>query len=449
MPSVDPTRPTITGGPKPEYPTNIGAIQSPAALQLANLIAAPQYPTMVQCPVYTPGTDYETYDKALIQWYDGKHAQYDQPLDYADSLDSFWAKSIPEFLSGEGNRAYSPVNVYLALAMLAETTDGNSRQQILDLLGVDSIEALRTQAGHIWNAHYSNDGKTTSLLANSIWLDEEFSFKDEAVQNLVSNYFASVFSGDLGTEDMNQQLRSWINSQTGGLLEAQTEELELSPESVFALVSTIYFAADWEGGFDKDKTADGIFHCKDGDLTTAFMHDTITFGTYYWGEDFGAVQLALSSGSMWLILPDEDKTVEDVLNSGEYLEMTRNLARWENRKSIKINLSLPKFDVSSQADLIEGMKNLGLSDVFDPNRSDFSPMTDARELYVGKIDHAVRVAVDEEGVIAAAYTVMDILYSGVPIPPNNEIDFILDRPFLFVVSSHDSLPLFAGVVEQP
>ena len=47
------------------------------------------------------------------------------------------------FLGGkEGeNAAYSPVNVYMALAMLAELTDGASRQQILDLLGSDSLEA--------------------------------------------------------------------------------------------------------------------------------------------------------------------------------------------------------------------------------------------------------------------------------------------------------------------
>lgn len=443
------TTPTITGDPKPQYPSNLGGIQSPGTLQLSNLVAGPMYPEMVKCPVYADYSSYEEYDSALTDWYKSKRDQYNQPIDYADSLHDFWAKSIPEFLSGEGNRAYSPVNVYLAMAMLAETTGGNSRQQILDLLGADSIEALRTQASHVWNAHYSNDSKTTSLLASSVWLDDTYSFKDEAVQNLVSNYFASVFNGDLGTEDMNEQLRIWINSQTGGLLEEQTENLELSPESVFALVSTIYFAADWDGSFNKELTADSIFHCKNGDLTTAFMNKTITFGTYYWGEDFGAVYLPLSSGGMWLILPDENKTVEDVLNSGEYLEMTTNTAYWENRKALKINLSMPKFDISSQSDLIEGMKKLGVTDVFYENRSDFSPIADGQKLYVGKIDHAVRVATDEEGVIAAAYTVIDILYSGVPTPPEDEIDFVLNRPFLFVVSSQDSLPLFAGVVEQP
>ena len=57
------------------------------------------------------------------------------------------------------------------------------------------------------------------------------------------------------------------------------------------------------------------------------------------------------------------------------------------------------------------------------------------------------VAIDEEGVTAAAYTVM--MTCGAARPPEDEIDFTLDRPFLFLVTSQDNLPLFTGVVEQP
>ena len=444
----DPTRPTIIGGPHAEYPSNLGSIQSPSTLQLANLVAAPSYPQMPQCPD-PKQVDYHSdeYQELLKAWRQGHVVQYDQPADYADSLNEFWSRSIAQFLSGEGNRAYSPANVYMAMAMLAEVTDGNSRQQILDLLGADSIEQLRTQAGHIWNAQYCDDGQSISLLANSLWLDDAYSFKDEALQNLVNDYFASVFSGDLGTEDMNTQLRSWLNSQTGGLLQEQTKNLELSPDAVFALASTIYFSAGWDTKFDASKTGDGVFHCEDGDLTTAFMNKTLTFGTYYWGSNFSAVCLSLDKGGMWLILPDEGVTVEEVLASDEYLDMALAPGHWENRMTITINLSLPKFDISSQADLIEGMKALGLQDVFDPSVSDFSSMTDETDLYVGKIDHAVRVAIDEEGVVAAGYTVIEVLLSAAPSAPKDEIDFVLDRPFLFMVT--DDVPLFAGVVEQP
>ena len=53
-----------------------------------------------------------------------------------------------QFLSGAGeeNAVLSPVNIYMALAMLAELTDGESRAQLLELIGIDSVEALREQA---------------------------------------------------------------------------------------------------------------------------------------------------------------------------------------------------------------------------------------------------------------------------------------------------------------
>lgn len=445
------TTPTITGDPKPQYPSNLGGIQSPGTLQLNNLVAGPMYPEMAQYPDPDTVQPYsDEYYELLRQWRAGHSAQYNQPASYADSLTEFWQKSIAQFLTGDENRAYSPANVYMAMAMLAETTGGNSRQQILDLLGADSIEALRTQAGYLWNAQYCDDSQSISVLANSLWLDDAYEFKDEAVQNLVSNYFASVFNGDLGTEEMNEQLRAWINSQTGGLLQEQTEELELSQDAIFALASTIYFTAGWAGEFDPSLTEDAVFHCKDGDLTTAFMNKTITFGTYYWGSNFGAVRLELDKGYMWLILPDEGVTVEEVLASSEYLTMALEPGQWEQQKEIKINLSLPKFDISSQSDLISGMKALGLSDIFDPHAADFTPITEDPSLVapvVGKIDHAVRVAIDEEGVVAAGYTVIEVYDTGIPIPPENEIDFTLDRPFMFLIT--DDVPLFAGVVEQP
>ena len=68
------------------------------------------------------------------------------------SLTPFFSASIRQFLSESGgeNRVYSPLNVYFALAMLAETTGGESQRQILDLLGAGDLAALRAQASALW-----------------------------------------------------------------------------------------------------------------------------------------------------------------------------------------------------------------------------------------------------------------------------------------------------------
>ena len=417
--------------------------------QFVNLLAAPVYPEMAVYPNYTDYPDWKDYDQAYAVWRESQHLQYNQPSGYADSLTNFFYTSIAQFLQGDGNPTYSPVNVYLAMAMLAETTDGNSRRQILDLFGADNIEQLRQQAGYVWNAHYCEDGQTSLLLANSLWLDNAYVFKQPAAELLANRYYASSFNGDLGSEEMNQYLQNWLNENTGGLLTEQAENVHLSPETVFALASTVYFTASWKEEFSANSTKEGVFHSANGDISAPFMNRTMDTYMYFWGDNFTAVYLKLTgNNTMWLILPDEGYTVTEILESDDYLRMTMDPGVWEDKGVYTINLSLPKFDVSDHQDLCEGMKALGVTDIFNYEISDFTPLTDTPELFVSKIDHAARVAIDEKGCVGAAFTVIQ-MEPGTAPGEWEEVDIVLDRPFLFVVSSRDNLPLFSGVVNEP
>ena len=439
IPSTAPTTPPTT--PRPS------GILPPDSPVFANLLAAPLYPEMVQYPNRKDFSSFQEYEEALAVYRANQQSQYDQPDGYADSLTNFFSSSIAQFLQGEGNTAYSPLNVYMAMAMLAETTGGNSRQQILDLFGVKTIEELRTQAGHVWNAHYCDDGRSTILMANSLWLDHKFPYHQETADRLAQYYYASTFHGDLGTEALDLQLREWLNANTGGLLKEQANNVKLSPDAVFALASTIYFSADWTNGFSEVHTYDETFHAPAGDIQTPFMHQPRR-DTYYRGTNFGAICLELGdSNRMWLILPDEGFTTEDILKSDEYLQLTLNPGRWYGI-TYKIHLSLPKFDVVQQQDLIQGVKKLGVTDIFDPWTSDFSSISSIKNLFISQINHAARVTIDEEGCTAAAFTVFEAAAGGTPSEVE-EIYFTLDRPFLFLVTSRDHLPLFAGIVKQP
>ena len=448
-PTWAPLRPTAPPQPPPTPPTTPrpSGITPPDTLLFANLAAAPVYPQMVRCPQITDFANSKDYQTAMDAYKAAQKAQYNQPDGYADSLKNFFSSSIAQFLQGEGNTAYSPLNVYMAMAMLAETTGGNSRQQILDLFGVETIEELRTQAGHVWNAHYCDDGRSTILMANSLWLDHQFPYHQEAADRLAQYYYASTFHGDLGTEALNQQLREWLNANTGGLLKEQADNVKLSRDAVFALASTIYFTASWTDGFYKENTYDETFHAPTGDIQTPFMPQTRR-DTYYRGTNFGAICLSLSGRNlMWLILPDEGFTTEDILKSDEYLQLTLDPGSWHGI-IYDIHLSLPKFDVVQQQDLIQGMKQLGVTDIFDPSISDFSSISNTAGLYVSQINHAARVTIDEKGCTAAAFTVIEAAADSAP-GRVEELYFTLDRPFLFLVTSRDHLPLFAGVVKQP
>lgn len=417
----------------------------------AHAICEATYPEMAEYPgsEMIPG-----FESRYDAWSNDQRAKR-KYYGAGETLAGFIQQSAAEILSEtEGkNRVYSPLNVYMALAMLAELTDGNSREQILNLLGSENIEELRTQANAVWNANYNDDGSVTSILASSLWLNQNIAFNDKTMKNLADNYYASSYQGEMGSREFNQALQAWLNQQTGGLLKDYISDIEMTPDTVLALATTIYFQAKWTDEFSENHTEKAIFHGVNGDKETDFMHATELYGTYYWSEKFSAASKSLeNSGNMWFILPDEGVSVDELLADADALSFMTSNGDWENKKNLMVNFSIPKFDVQSRTDLKEDLQNLGITDCFIPDVSDYTPLLDEsamtleKDIYLSKVEHGARVAIDEEGVTAAAYTVMALCGSG--MPPSDEIDFVVDRPFIFVITGSDGLPLFIGVVNQ-
>lgn len=378
-----------------------------------------------------------------------RRAEMSQAADALSDLQPFFTAGSAQFLGGgDGeNRLWSPVNAYIGLAMVTELTEGESRRQILDLFGAEDTDTLRQQVSAVWESTYRDEkGREVSSLANSLWLEKGLSYQRKAIDRLADDYHASVYRGDLGSATMNRAIAAWLDSNTGGLLKDATKKIELSPETVLALYSTIYFQAKWSEQFSRSNNTTDTFHAPGGDVTATFMNRHLATMYYYWGDTFSAVSLSLKNGSsMWFILPDEGCTTEDVLSDGQYMEMLVQ-QDWENKKYMMVNLSVPKFDVSSTTDLKDGLQQLGVTDVFTLGRADFSAITGDTPLFLSAANQSVRVQIDEEGVKAAAY--IEIPGCGSAAPPDEIIDFVVDRPFLFAITK-SSLPLFMGSVRQP
>ena len=419
-------------------------------------IAESSYPEMAPYPDEmsyfdeSGSFDSEAFDKDYEAWAEDMQKQR-RATGYADGLNDYFYKSMVQFLSetnNESNTVFSPLNVYIALSMLAEVTDGNSRQQILNLLGQNDMDSLRKQASDVWNSTYRKDGAVTSVLANSLWLNEDVTYNEETIQSLADYYYASAFQGKMGSEKYDKALQDWLNAQTGGLLKEQAEQISMDPELVMALASTVYFQAKWQNEYNPDNTEKGTFHTSNGDVTVDYMK-TSAMGEYYWSDSFSAIgkKLDTEGSRMWFILPDEGISVEQLLQDKSTLELVLAPYDWNNQKYVLVNEAVPKFDITSQIELSEGLKELGVTDVFDMSSADFSPITeDIAGIFLSKAQHDTRVAIDEEGVTAAAYTVMMMCGSAMP---QEEVDFVVDRPFLFMITNPNGLPLFTGVVNQP
>ena len=368
-----------------------------------------------------------------------------------ENLSDFYADIITEVLSdtqGE-NTVFSPLSIYMGLSMLAETTNGTTRRQILDALNAESIEALRAQAHDIWNANYRDTGAVTSVLATSLWLSDDVYYKEDTIKTISDNYYASVYRGDMTSESYNAAYRRWLDEQTGGMLKDAISGKSFVTDCVMSLLSTVYFKAKWAAEFNKENTKPDTFHAPDGDVTVDFMHKTVNSGSYYWGEKFSAISLGIKEGAsrMLLIMPDEGYTPDDLLTDSEALSFI-STGMTENVKALRIIMSIPKFDVTATIDMEESLRNLGITEAFDMWGADFSGAFDAKEpVFLKKAEQGARLVLDEEGVKAAAY--FEVGTPNSAPPPEEQIVFTLDRPFIFVLYGEDVQPLFAGVINKP
>ena len=377
-----------------------------------------------------------------------REVQYDG---YEDGMDPFVRKTAAAVLGNAetDNRLYSPLNLYFTLAMLAEITGGDGRTQILDVLEAENTDILRRKIPALWTANYCTDGTMNSVFANSLWLDRSVSFRRDTLDLLAETYYASSHAGDMNSAAFAQEFRNWLNEQTGGLLEKQTETLEFSENSLLALVSTVYYSAEWQNRFSEKLTEERTFRTPSGDIVCDFLYRQ-SETNYYYGENYAAVSLPFSgnvNSQMWFILPDEDVTVNDLLNDDEVSSLYLTGKGTSAHRIVHIRI--PKFDVSSDIELSDALKTLGITDIFDPASADFSPLTEdfEGEIRVDSARHAVRVAIDEEGCTAAAYTA--ITFTGAAMPPDEEVEITFDRPFLFVITGARNTPLFMGIVNDP
>ncbi len=260
-------------------------------------LVTPEYPLMQKYPseelLHGSKSDQEAFDKAFDAWDEEYRRLSQQPRDYRDGVLSMTQEANRLLLAADDeNRLYSPLNVYLALSLLAESSSGETQAEIFRVLKVDSLEELRDRAKSLWSAHYRDDGHTTSLLANSIWLDESLSIKKESMENLKNYYMAAAFQGDMASEAMTEQLHKWLNEQTDRLLEHEVNRAGFEQDTRMALASILLFRAKWRDEVNEANTSQANFYSPDGPIETDFMSESGT-NTFYWGEHFTAVAWSL------------------------------------------------------------------------------------------------------------------------------------------------------------
>lgn len=352
---------------------------------------------------------------------------------------AFANRTLGKIFADSENRVYSPISLYVALSMLTEMTDGETKRQVMELLGAADSETLRQTVRDLWMSVYLDDGRSVCRLANGAFLRENADVKQEAVDALVDWYYASTYRVSMGTEEADKAIAGWLNQNTGGLLSEETGNIRTDGNDLLRLYNTIYYKSGWQDAFKSSQTKQDTFTAANGaKQKTDFMHRTES-GSYRKGDGYTAAPRSLNYGRMVFVLPDEGMTPESLLQRQGFLaELTGDY------NAAELVWSVPKFDVKSSTELNGVLQALGVTDAFDMAEADFTPLTD-NGAFLSSAMQAARVKIDEEGVEAAAYTEIVCADSAMmEVPPTVEMD--LDRPFLFVIFDNSNVPLFVGTV---
>ena len=351
------------------------------------------------------------------------------------------------------NKFFSPLCMYMSLSMIAETSDGNTRQQILNILHQPDIESSRESAKSIWLSNYMDNGEDKLLLANSLWTNSGWTYEQSLMDLLASEYFASSFSGDPSDPDYSSAYREWLHDQTDGLLDEYLGGAELDPSMIMTLVSSVNFSGKWEGRFSYPE--EGVFHGTSGDVTTSFYRSDVGVRTYT-GEHFISADVKLKgNGSVRFILPEEGMTPEQLLKDEElFTFMNDRVPEWDALEPTRRDLAamkyptlvMPLVDFSNSFEMKKYLREMGVTDAFDKSRSDFTPLSQdgQGDLFISAIEHDARIMIDEDGCRAVAATIVTI-GSGEPIFYDQ---IVLDRPYIVEIVSESGLPIFVGIVNN-
>lgn len=408
---------------------------------------------------YSNYVQYEGEEKRSLLYEELRDQEY---LEFLDKLDIF-SNKISEIIYDNysdkyDNYAISPVSLYMALAMCVECSDNQTRQEILNVLGM-TYEDVKQHTGTLYSSLNDikslTDWKETQtykeMLTNSIWVDSEAILKEEGLLSLAQNYHCSSFSVPFSSNNKkaNKAISDFVNEKTFGLIK---QNFNLSDRTVFTLINTYYVKDTWNiRGKDLSLTEDKYNF--NNEKLINLMQSSYEVGNIFDAKTYTHFYARTSNGlKIKFFVPKEGYTLNDIYIQ-ENLNEVHNVKDYkgiDDEKGVKYNTRVffPAFEAKFNEDISNQLKALNISSLFDDENCDFTHITDG-EVYCGKVIHASNLKVTRKGIEGAAVTIMEAPGAA---PPEEYIeiyqDFIVDKSFAYVITDDRNVAIFSGVVNK-
>lgn len=355
-----------------------------------------------------------------------------------DSINSFESKLYQTLSSTEGNVNYSAISIYSLLYALQRGASGQTKSQINQVIYLDPSQEADNELKAIISG--------TEHMTNSFWYKKSLNIQGDYKQ-FTKNYDFIIKPVDFYQgPKVRKEINSFISKETNKLIENFLQE-DLPVSTQLVLLNTLYFNQKWKSAFYEYDTREEAFY-KNAQAQTqvAMMHKTASM-PYYEDENFQIIELDYENQrySMIVLLPKDyeyDFTKTDLHSQLQKYKASKGYSQ--------VQLSFPKFDLTSEYNLVPILQKFGMTDAFDPAQSDLSKIfAEDQNIFVDSAIHQVRIQVNEKETKAAAVT-MFASKATAAMPERPPIVFKADHPFIYVIRDNElGINLFTGIVREP
>lgn len=365
---------------------------------------------------------------------------------------SFGFKLFEEIVRREGNKNIfvSPTSAALALSMVYNGADGDTRQAMASALNLQSmsLEEVNRANASLRKSFENLDPQVRVSIANSLWARQGLALRPEFIQRNKGFYNAEVSILAFNNPGTPDRINQWVNDKTQGRITKIISTVK--DGDVLLLINAVYFKGNWQKKFDQAR--EGIFTLANGRQKKHPMMSQMGAYRYFEGEKFQAVRLPYGQGmvSMVVFLPRVDSSLD---------EFQRGLtaSNWELWMSQFLfepadgTVVLPRFKMEYDIDLNDTLKALDMGVAFDPMRANFGNMVSTVNpgVFISKVKQKTFLKVDEEGTEAAAVSSAQAFITGVSGTPRT-FRIVIDRPFFFAIRDDKTgTILFLGAITDP
>jgi serpin B len=344
------------------------------------------------------------------------------------------------------NLVVSPLSLNMALAMVWNGANNETRQAIREAMGMGDYpdEEVNAWFRKLKETLLKTDPSTKLALANAIWARKGFPFRESFYDVNRKWYDAKVSELDFNDPQSVQVINRWCSDNTNGLIKEMIREIP--SDLVMYLMNALYFKGEWSEGFafPKKSTASANFRMENGQTVPAQMMNQTSHQTYYSDEYLSATSLPYGNGAfrMIFVLPNDPVSFDEMI---EHLQTPAPLAACLNGgMTCEVNLFVPRFKTEFEIDLNKPLTDLGMGIAFDSKKADFGGISD-QPLFISQVTQKTYIEVNEEGTEAAAITSVGMEVTSVG--PAQPVTFRADRPFLFLIREQSSgAILFIGKI---